>query len=274
MPIDNGSSSLKTPCGTIFGILTVLIVLAFTAQKIIVLQTKSDINIITTDLVDNYDSEYEFGGKNGVNLAAALIDWPFKEWDFDDTYGKIRFYNVSWGFDDTTGENWFTEIELPTHRCTKEELGLDDSAGEDKAAFYPTSIKFKRDLQEYWNNFICLDNPEDIALRGDLSSARSSLLEVKITRCDSSEEENCKSDEITHKFFEGKYIAILTNQIRFDSNQYGEDSIIRESRLDWLEYAMSVTQALEMKIKKTNLYLQDLGLNLDSLTEYDNESPF
>ena len=54
MPIDEGRSSLKTPCGTIFGILTVLVVLAFTAQKIIVLHSKSDISIIATDLVDHF----------------------------------------------------------------------------------------------------------------------------------------------------------------------------------------------------------------------------
>ena len=118
IPIDEDRSSLKTPCGTIFGILTVLIVLAFTAQKIIVLHTKSDINIIETDLIDNYGNEYEFGGKDGVNLAAALISWGDPDWTFDETYGKITFYKHRWGFNETTGEIWDILTELPSHRCT------------------------------------------------------------------------------------------------------------------------------------------------------------
>lgn len=92
--------------------------LAFTAQKIIVLHTKSDINIIMTDFSDHYGEDYEFGGKNGVNMAVALVDWPDQEWEFDETYGKISFYNSSWGFDETTGKFWETETEIPTHKCT------------------------------------------------------------------------------------------------------------------------------------------------------------
>ena len=117
-PIDEERSSLKTPCGTIFGILTLCVVLAFTAQKIIVLHSKSDINIIETDLVDNYGTEYEFKGKEGVNLAAALIRWGDLDWTLDETYGSIKFYSTSWGFNETTAESWYNRTELPSHPCT------------------------------------------------------------------------------------------------------------------------------------------------------------
>lgn len=126
--------------------------------------------------------------------------------------------------------------------------------------------KYREDLEGYWDRFVCLDAPADLVLRGDLDAATASILDVVVSRCDSSEEDNCKPDEVTREHFADKYFVILTNDIRFDSKNFGEDAIIRESTLTWLEYSMSVTQYEEFKIKQMDLYLQDLVLNLDSLT--------
>ena len=37
---------------------------------------------------------------------------------------------------------------------------------------------------------------------------------------------------------------------------------------------MSVTQYQEFKVKQTDIFLQDLALNLDSLTLFDDQTPF
>ena len=44
----------------------------------------------------------------------------------------------------------------------------------------------------------------------------------------------CKSKEEIDEFLTGKFLLILTNQIRFDSSKYSEDSIVQESRVDWI----------------------------------------
>lgn len=39
----------------------------------------------------------------------------------------------------------------------------------------------------------------------------------------------CKSDEEIKKYFADRYMYLLSNQIRFDFQQYGEDAIIKET---------------------------------------------
>ena len=42
----------------------------------------------------------------------------------------------------------------------------------------------------------------------------------------------CRSEEEFKSFLDGQYLALLSNQIRFDFEQYGLDSIIQESQVE------------------------------------------
>jgi len=84
----------------------------------------------------------------------------------------------------------------------------------------------------------------------------------------------CKSDEEITEFMRDKWILLLYNQIRFDSNYYGEEAIIQESRIMWVPVNSQIQQSLPFKIMKTKLFLQDESINLDDLTEIEDASVF
>ena len=57
---------------------------------------------------------------------------------------------------------------------------------------------------------------------------------MQLKRCVTTETLICKSDEEITKFFRAKYLLVLKNERRFDENLYGRDSIIAESKIEWL----------------------------------------
>ena len=67
-------------------------------------------------------------------------------------------------------------------------------------------------------------------------------------------------------FASDKYVVLLNNQIRFDSKLYGEESMIRESVLNWipLDTEGLFRQQFQLKTGLTNL--QDEIVDLDSMT--------
>ena len=79
--------------------------------------------------------------------------------------------------------------------------------------------------------------------------------------------DDCKSEEEVAEFMKDKFMLLLSNQIRFDSSQYYEDSVIRESRLLWLNTSNKSQLEQTFYVKKTKINLQDLAIDLDHYTE-------
>ena len=73
-------------------------------------------------------------------------------------------------------------------------------------------------LELYQQKFICFDH-ESMRIYGDFHSQSARTIHVQFMRCSNSTESEqiCKSDEEITNFMKGKYILLLTNQIRFDS---------------------------------------------------------
>ena len=69
-----------------------------------------------------------------------------------------------------------------------------------------------------------------------------------------------------------KYLLFANNEIRFDATKYGEKSIVREASTSWLNILSKNTRSIAMKVTKTLTDLQDLYIDLDELTEYQNDS--
>ena len=43
--------------------------------------------------------------------------------------------------------------------------------------------------------------------------------------------EGCKTDEEIKQYFAGRFLFVLSNQIRFDPTKYGRESIVKESTI-------------------------------------------
>lgn len=68
-------------------------------------------------------------------------------------------------------------------------------------------------------------------------------------------------------------IIVLSNQIRFDQQKYGQESIVAESKMTYFDLT-SWNSRRTFKISKTELSLQDLPVNLDQITQLVNSTVF
>ena len=50
----------------------------------------------------------------------------------------------------------------------------------------------------------------------------------------------CKSPEEIEEYFSNRFIQLYYNQIRFDSEKYGPESIIMESKTIWLPVSTQI----------------------------------
>ena len=64
------------------------------------------------------------------------------------------------------------------------------------------------------------------------------------------------------------YFILLNNQVRFDTVKHSEDSIVRESVIEWMRIDPEglFTQQYQLRTGKINL--QDLLIDMDDLTEF------
>ena len=98
---------------------------------------------------------------------------------------------------------------MPTHKCSKEELGLE--------GYNARSMKPRKDalklLELYKDKFLCLDE-NNLFLRGNFDTNKTSNIRIKLNRCTG--KEYCKSEKEINDFIRGKYLMVYLNQIRFD----------------------------------------------------------
>ena len=88
----------------------------------------------------------------------------------------------------------------------------------------------------YSKKFLCVDK-EDYSLYGDYNSARAQQFNVQFLRCNAEDhpDVDCASEEEITEFIRNKFMLILYNQVRFDSNFYGEEAITKESRVMYVQ---------------------------------------
>ena len=75
-------------------------------------------------------------------------------------------------------------------------------------------------------------------------------------------------------FLADKYLLLVNNQIRFDSQLLDEESIVPETTTRWLKIDETTNQNVLLQITKTKLRLQDLLISLDDLTELETDHLF
>ena len=78
---------------------------------------------------------------------------------------------------------------------------------------------------------------------------------------------DCKSEEEFNRAAQYVDMVMLTNQIQFDSNKYGQESIVPQTKIFWIPFNFQHASSVPFKVKKLELSLQDEILNLDWITE-------
>mmetsp|Transcript_32060 Transcript_32060/g.39771 ORF Transcript_32060/g.39771 Transcript_32060/m.39771 type:complete len:101 (+) Transcript_32060:601-903(+) len=87
-------------------------------------------------------------------------------------------------------------------------------------------------------------------------------------------QERCLSEKEMIQWFRAKYIFLRLNRIRFDANERGPPSIIKESFGQWVPIVSSFRVEVPFLVTRTELNLQDDHISMDGLTELTDDSLF
>ena len=167
MKIDKDYMSLPTWMGTLCSIFTFVIISGYAFQKTDILLNRLDTNLIGATIDNNFDSDFVFDYSRGFNFAVALTAFNSnQEHILDPSYGELRFRAYSWGRDPVTDESFVGEEPVPSHPCSREELGLE---GEAQSRFFPTTADSASDVSFYSKKFVCIDD-ENLKVFGDYNS--------------------------------------------------------------------------------------------------------
>ena len=89
-----------------------------------------------TSIQDSFFSlDHRFDYEHGLNIAAAFTAFDSEtENILRPDIGRIVFREYNWGYD-ADDKYFVTQNYLPTHVCTKEELGIDQQSSSN--SFFP-----------------------------------------------------------------------------------------------------------------------------------------
>ena len=119
--------------GSFCSILLLFLTVSFAYLKVDVFLARKDNNIMNSTKVKAIADDLVFSVEDGLNFAVAFTAYDDETEDIlDPTYGNVAFRNYEWG---PTPDGGFFENfdEIPSHTCTKEELGMEG----DYSSFYP-----------------------------------------------------------------------------------------------------------------------------------------
>ena len=106
-----------------------------------------------------------------------------------------------------------------------------------------------------------------------MSSVSVQRVQIDIEKCRNKTGITCKSDEDIDLYFAKRNFYILHNEVRFDYQKYGAESIIKQSKIRMESLGDWQTRTV-YKVVQTELALQDLAFNLDEITELQDSSVF
>ena len=132
MGLESGRGSIRTCMGTFFTLIVSTLVVSYALQKTDILINKKDFDIFSTVVEHSFDSDFVFSHKeHRFNIAAAFTAYDSEtEPILDPRVGTLEFKAYEWGIvEGTTDEYFVSRKTIPSHICTREELGLDGSNG-------------------------------------------------------------------------------------------------------------------------------------------------
>ena len=160
-------------------------------------------------------------------MAVAFTSYDNeREIILDPSIAELEFYVEEWGKDEN-GQVFVNLFTISSHSCTPEELGL---TGE-KSKFYPyLQDNIKDEVVRYWKKFRCIDE-EDLRIYGGSQSEKARRIGARLMKCH--DKDYCMPDEMIENFLYNKYLLLVNNQIRFDSEKLDEESVVAESTTRW-----------------------------------------
>ena len=98
------------------------------------------------------------------------------------------------------------------------------------------------------------------------------MIGARLMKCH--DKDYCMPDEQIESFLTEKYLLLVNNQIRFDSEKLDEESIVAEATTRWFMIDKTHLQTIWLEIIKTRLRLQDFLISFDDLTELEADHLF
>ena len=162
------------------------------------------------------------------------------------------------------GTYYIERKPLPSHVCSKEEMGFVENESEDTfklgkdnpVRFFKAHPNAKKYPSTYQKKFLCVDK-DYLEIYGDFNTAVASQFNIQLIKCKGGKEKGCKDDAEITNFFRNKWIMLYYNQIRFDSFKYGSEAITPEAQMMWLSINTQMQTMFPFKISTTKLMLQD-----------------
>ena len=253
--------------GALLTFATLLLMITYSVYKVDNMLQRKGYKMMTTVKENFFDEHDVFTADAGFGLALTFINENAIGEPLDPAYGTLKFFVSQWGIDENE-EYYNKREELPSHKCSEEELGFVEG---DATQFYPvvkTALASVKELQE---QFTCISREESY-IYGSFDLDEGRMLELTLRRCEG--EDYCASPDEIKDYFRGKYFGILMNTIRFDSTKWEEESIVKESLLSWIPIATQTQQEFPFQVARTLLNLQDKFINLDEITELEDSGMF
>ena len=225
-----GEANVKTLVGGVATLCVFLLTLAYASLKMVYLSSRRN-PTVNDSKIDGYFPSSETVNLNeiGWRMAFSIENMETRKQIRDPRYVKwiVRLYKKH--------PEGLTEQHLPFHRCTTEDL----------AQFYPLARsakdEFKSLTEDAHRGLFCLDSwPEDMYIGGDFSSADYQSLDFILTPCNYIHNEmsnygdkptpECIPDLRKQLDYMGPLdVVIYMNSERFDQQNFGESSIVKES---------------------------------------------
>ena len=94
-------------------------------QKFEVMMGRKGVDLQSA-FMEKFFTEYdEFGYDQGLNFAVAFTAYNNeREYILDKSIGELMFIAYEWGEDAETGDVFVKRERIPSHPCSKDELGL------------------------------------------------------------------------------------------------------------------------------------------------------
>ena len=96
------------------------------------------------------------------------------------------------------------------------------------------------------------------------------MIFIRLRKCNG--KDYCKSEDEIDSFLSTKFLIFAKNEIRFNAQKYSQESVDRQARISWFKILSERFRSIPMKVTKTTLDLQDKYVDLDELTEYNDDN--
>ena len=105
-----------------------------------------------------------------------------------------------------------------------------------------------KEIQLYRNYLRCIDR-NSTKISGSYDSTFGHIIYIKIIRkCKI--EDKCTDYELSKEYFKAGWVFVITNEIKFDSNKYDEESIVKYADVKWIPVSTQSQLDIPFSVKR------------------------